>query len=108
MPLVQRESVNRFTAVGKAAIAGLLIAWVLAAALISSGRHLHEAVHHDSKHASHQCAISLFERGQTLSADAVCELVVRVSALAETAPVASGEHFYTFRSLVNGTRGPPA
>lgn len=105
--LVQRESANRFTTVSQAAIAGLLIVWVLAAALISSNRHLHDFVHHDSKQTSHQCAISLLERGQTLHADVTTELVIRVSELTETAPAAAGDHFYTFHPLVNGTRGPP-
>ncbi len=107
MRSVQRESVNRFTSIGKAALAGLLIAYVFAAAFLSSGRYLHEAVHHDSEHSHHECAISLFERGQSLTSDPVCEMVflLRESVVLESASAVIT--FSSVRFLANTTRGPP-
>ncbi|MBA4149016.1 MAG: hypothetical protein H0X66_12940 [Verrucomicrobia bacterium] len=107
MAAVQRGSINRFTVFGKTAVAGLLIAWVLAAALISSDSHLHEAFHHDSAQQTHDCAISLFERGQTLSSDPACEVVLQANAPTETEVVSISQHFTSFRFLSNTTRGPP-
>lgn len=107
MPQVQRGSVNRFTVFGKAAVAGLLIAWVFAAAFLSSDRHLHDTVHHDSAEANHQCAITVFERGETLSSEPVCTIVWQTSPSTETELPSQSNYFSSFRILNNTTRGPP-
>jgi hypothetical protein len=108
MPLVQRESVNRFTEISKTALAALLIAWVFFAAFVSSGHHLHHAVHHDSEHATHHCAISLFERGHTLYSDPVRELAVSFSESTEIESIPGSSFTSSFKISPHPARGPPA
>lgn len=54
---------------GKSALAGLLILTVLFSLLLSASPSLHEHVHHDATQASHECAITVFQKQQLLASN---------------------------------------
>jgi len=65
---IQNKLVKRATAL-------LLLASVLGISLLASSPALHKWLHHDAGTPEHNCAITLFARGQVAAADAAPSLI---------------------------------
>ncbi|MDQ6630435.1 MAG: hypothetical protein M3Y82_01600 [Verrucomicrobiota bacterium] len=50
----------------QAALAGLLVAWLLFSSLLAANPTLHQWLHNEAAQSSHQCAITFFEQQQIL------------------------------------------
>jgi hypothetical protein len=72
-PQQKKSSVPR---IAKSAIAGLLLASFLLTTAMAACPTLHEYFHHDAKDKHHQCAVTLFARGQLMTADTAPVLAV--------------------------------
>jgi len=70
---------GRKITVAKSAMAGFLVALLLASSALAASPALHALVHHDAGSTDHNCFITLFARGHIATAATVQSLLVIVA-----------------------------
>ena len=92
---------------GKAVIASLLVALVLLLDAMAVCPSLHELIHKDAGKADHECAVTIFARGQVDSATVDVAITGPQLFLAVAAPVEISAYRPVIENLPAG-RAPPA
>lgn len=84
----------------------LLIFFVLVLNLLAASPALHQSLHHDSNHAEHQCAVTLFAHGNVESATVDVALTVPLT-FADSSPLIQFSIFSPAIENLPAGRAPP-
>ena len=93
-------------ALGKPALAGLLVVLLLVSAFASAAPCLHEWLHSDHQAPAHFCLVTVLEHGQTETVSTRIDILPASTTASFTAALA--ESFFISHDLVlHPERGPP-